>query len=214
MEKGLAACLIFACLAFFLTALTQPSFGATCPSSLQYAQITYNHQLLNQYVTTGTFSQASGVTGSVGIKITPAGIANAGSNYLQRTIDLVYTTSDCDCLSETAYFQVTVTVTGACVNGVLDMQISEVYPDSSALVTCTGGDSCPSYTQLFPGSTTNFTLKMTYAEGTNVTQPYQCPSCSGIYSWTLHFQSGPPEDDIPLAPIVPLLNLLLHEANR
>lgn len=186
-----------------------------CPSSSSYAIIYYNHQLLNQYVTTGTWSQAFGLSGPVGIKISPTGIVNAGNNLLNRTIDLVYTTPDCDCLSDTAESQVTVTITGSCVNGTLKMNIQEVYPDSSALVTCTGDNSCPVYTQPYPGTTTTFNLNMSYFNENTVLQPYTCPNCSGTYSWRLQFTDEPPPfDDINPVSIVPLLHLLLRQANQ
>ena len=187
--------------------------AASCPAGKRYATINYNHQLLNQYVAAGTYSQAFGLTGAVGIQISPAGIVNAGNNKLTRTIDLVYTTSDCDCLAETATSQVTVTVSGSCANGTLNLQINEVYPGSSALVTCTGDESCPIYTQTYPGSTNSYTMNMNYVDGATITQPYQCPNCSGMYSWRLQFTSEPP-DDIQPVPLAPLLQLMLLQENK
>lgn len=188
--------------------------AAVCPGTDSYAMIYYNHQLLNQYVSRGTFSQTSGLTGPVGIKIGPSGIVNAGNNILNRTIDLVITSADCDCLAETAESQVTVTVTGTCADGTLHMQIQEVYPPSSALVTCTG-DDCPIYTQPYPGSTNSFDMDMAYIDGNLITQPYDCPNCSGMYSWRLQFTSKPPPaDDIQPVPLAPLLHLMLRRANQ
>ena len=212
--KAVTGVLFFCCI-WVLTFAVQQVYAAACPGSDRYALIYYNHQLLNQYVSTGTWSQAFGLTGPVGIKIGPSGITNAGNNMLNRTIDLVYTTSSCDCLSDTAKSLVTVTVTGSCANGVLDMQIHEVYPDSSALVTCTGDDSCPIYTQPYPGTTTDFNLRMNYVDGYTDTQPYTCPNCSGTYSWRLEFTTEPPSpEDLILVPLVPLLHLLLRQANQ
>jgi hypothetical protein len=186
-----------------------------CPTGTRYAAIQYNHQLLNQYVAVGTFSQASGLSGLVGIQVSPSGIVNAGNNMLTRTIDLVYTTPDCDCLADTATSQVTVTITGTCSNGTLNMQVHEVYPESSALVTCTGDDNCPIYTQTYPGSTNSYDLNMNYVDGTTIVQPYSCPDCSGTYSWRLQFTSEPPpEDDVQTVPLAPLLHLMLRQANQ
>ncbi len=189
--------------------------GAACPGSESYGLISYNHQLLNQYVTSGTYSQASGLTGAVGIQISPSGVINAGNTMVNRTIDLVYTTPDCDCLAESALSMVSVSITGTCSNGILNLQIQEVYPESSAAVTCTGDDSCPRYIQTFPGSSNSFSLQMGYANGATVTRPYTCTHCSGIYSWRFQGTSEPPgADDIQPVRIVPLLHLLLHRANQ
>lgn len=194
--------------------LHEIAYTAPCPSSVQYGAITYNHQLLNQTISSGTYSQASGVNGAVGIEISSQGVSNAGNNKLSRTIDLVYTTSSCDCLSETAESLVTVTVSGSCSNGVLLLHFTEVYPDSSALVTCSG-DSCPTYTQQFPGSTNSFDMNIPYVDGQLITQPYTCPNCSGYYSWRLNFLSEPPPPvDIPVTPIAPLLPLMLKQKNQ
>lgn len=194
--------------------LHEIAIGASCPSSSHYGAITYGHQLLNQTIASGTYSQASGVTGAVGIKISPQGVSNAGNNKLARTIDLVVTSSSCDCLSETATSLVTVTISGSCSNGILQLHFNEVYPDSSALVTCSG-DSCPIYTQQFPGSTNAFNMNIPYVDGNLITRPYTCPNCSGLYSWRLNFLSEPPPPvDIHTVPIAPLLNLMLKQSNQ
>jgi len=186
--------------------------AAACPSTESYAMIYYNHQLLNSYVASGTYSQAFGLHGPVGIEISPSGIVTAGNNSLTRTIDLVYTTPNCDCLSDTAESIVTVTINGYCSNGVLYMEIHEVYPNSSALVTCTGDDDCPIYTQPFPGTTNDFNMEIDYINGTTITQPYMCDNCSGTYSWRLQFTEEPPDpDDIDIVPLAPLLHLLLRQ---
>ncbi|WP_028580555.1 hypothetical protein [Desulfogranum japonicum] len=188
--------------------------AASCPVKTSYAGILYNHRLFNTYISSGTYSQASTLTGTVGIQVSPSGVANAGYNKLNRTTELVLTTSSCDCRSEKAESTVSVTVAGSCSQGVLTMNITEVYPNSSAVVTCTGGDSCPTYTQTFPGATVNHTLVMNYVDGTVVIKPYTCSNCSGNYSWTLNFTSGPQEDPvIPLRSIVPPLELLLLQKN-
>ena len=181
--------------------------AAGCPTSSRYAVINYNHQLLNETIGAHIVSQASVLSGPVGIQISPAGIVNAGNNRLYRTIDLFYTTSKCDCLSDTAVSRVTVTVTGTCANGILNMQMHEVYPDSSALVTCTCDDGGGQYTQPYSGYTTSFNLKMDYVNGNTITQPYTCPDCSGTYSWRLQFtQKPPPSDALSVVPLItPLL---------
>ncbi len=209
-KQILTGILFFLCIHSFGT--VQLGNAASCPNNESYGLIYYNHQLLNQTISpSGTYSQASDLSGPVGIEIGPTGVVNAGNNMLNRTINLVYTTSKCDCLSEKAESQVTVTVTGTCANGVLNMQLSEVYPNSSAVVTCTGDDSCPVYTQQFPGSTNNFNMSMDYSDGNTVTQPYSCPNCYGTYSWRLQFSSEPPPpEEVPLAPLVPILHLMLR----
>ena len=213
-KQILTSILFFLCIYCFGT--VHHVEAAVCPTSGSYAIIYYNHQLLNQTVGAGgTVSQASGLSGPVGIKISPAGIVNAGNNTLNRTINLVYTTSDCDCLSDTAESQVTVTVTGTCANGILNMQIIEVYPASSALVTCTCDDGGHQYTQPFIGYTNSHNFKMDYVNGNTITQPYTCPDCSGTYSYRLQFtDEPPPSDDLQPVSIVPLLHLLLHQANQ
>lgn len=206
MVLTLAVCFLF---------LHKNAYSAACPSSVRYGAITYNHQLLNQTIASGTYSQASGVNGVVGIKVSSQGVSNAGNNSLRKTIDLVYTTPSCDCLSDTAESLVTVTVNGSCSNGVLRLNFIEVYPDSSALVTCTGGDSCPIYTQQFIGSTNTFSMDIPYVDGQLITQPYTCPNCSGYYSWRLNFLSEPPPPiDIQTVPIAPLLHLMLKQENQ
>jgi len=186
--------------------------AAVCPTSSSYAIINYNHQRLHRTVgDTGSMSLAFGLSGPVGIKISPAGIVNAGNNTLNRTIDLVHITSKCDCLADTAESRVTVTVTGTCANGILNMQLHEVYPDSSALVTCTCDDGGGQYTQLYQGYTLSLNLKMDYVNGNTITQPYTCPDCSGTYSYRLQFTNEPPPSDaLPLVPLAPLLYLLLR----
>lgn len=203
--------LLVVCCSLFLH---ETGYSASCPSSVHYGAITYGHQLLNQTIASGTYSQASGVSGAVGIKVSSQGVSNAGNNKLNRTIDLVITTSQCDCLSETAASQVTVTISGSCAAGVLRLNFTEVYPDSSALVTCTG-DSCPIYTQQFPGSTNTFSMDIPYVDGNLITRPYTCPNCSGLYSWRLNFLSEPPPPiDIQTVPIAPLLHLMLKQSNQ
>jgi hypothetical protein len=216
MKKGLRIGIFSGCLLAVFTLAPHQAYAAACPNSTKYAQIIYNHQLLNQHVNGGTFSEASGVTGAAGIQISPSGITNAGNAILQRSIDLVFTTEECDCVAETAYAHVTVTVSGKCVNGVLDMQIHEVYEDTSAMVTCAPDDSCPDpYSQPYPGSTTDFSLKMNYVNGTKVVRSYTCPTCIGNYSWTLQFTNEPPpEDEFPPVSLVPILHLMLRQANK
>ena len=53
---------------------------------------------------------------------------------------------------------------------------------------------------------------MNYVDGATVVRPYTCENCSGTYSWRLQFTSEPPPQDIPVAPLVPLLYLLLRQA--
>lgn len=182
--------------------------AAGCPTSSKYAIINYNHQLLNQTVGAHIVSKASGLTGPVGILISIAGkIVNAGNNTIDRTIELAYTTSKCDCLSDTAKSRVKVTVTGTCTNGILNMRIHEMYPDSSATVTCTCDEGGGQYTQPYPGYTSNFNLRMDYVNGNTITQPYTCPDCSGTYSWLLQFTNKPPSPDA--LSIVPFFSPLL-----
>jgi hypothetical protein len=59
------------------------------------------------------------------------------------------------------------------------MQIHEVYPVSSALVTCTCDEGGGQYTQPYLGYINSFNLKMDYVNGNRVTVPYTCPDRSG-----------------------------------
>jgi hypothetical protein len=182
--------------------------ASECPTSSKYAIINYDHQLLNQTIGAHIVSEASGLTGQIGIQISAAGvIVNAGNNTINRTIELVYTTSKCDCLSDIARSRVKVTVTGTCTNGVLGMQLHEVYPTSSAIVTCTCDEGGGQYNQPYPGYTNSFNLKMNYVNGNRITVPYTRPDCSGTYSWHLQFTNKPPSPEI--FPVVPLISPLL-----
>lgn len=181
--------------------------AASCPNNSSYAIIYYGHNTHYTVYSPYYYHQAFTLSGPVGIKISPSGIVNAGNNKLRRTIDLFYTTKDCDCLAETAESEVTVTVTGTCSNGILNMQLHEVYPDSSAPCTCTCPDGGGTYTQIYPGTSSNYNLKMDYSDGTTVTGPPICPNCSGTYSWRLQFTNKPPPSDF--INIVPLIHPLL-----
>ena len=189
-SKVIAGFFIFFCI--LSSAAVQGVNAASCPSTDKYAMLNYNHQLLNQ---TETFSEASRVLGFVGLKIGPSGITNAGNNILQRTVEVQF---DPTCSSR-GESDVTVTVSGSCANGVLNMRIQEVYPE----ITLSG---CLTF--VVPETSTDFILKMDYADGNTEVQPYTCPNCSGTYSWRLQFTEGPPSESLPLAPLVPMLHLL------
>jgi len=213
MKKNATALFIFCCI--WSTAAVHHVQAAACPTSDRYAMVNYNHNLLNRTASpVSTFSQGSSLLGPVGIEIGPAGITNAGNNVVQRTMEVLITDPDCDCHA-TGESNVTVSVQGSCVNGVLNMRMREIYPSMTATGTCVCPDEDPPekpFSIPIPGTTTDHVLTMNYVDGATVVQPYTCDNCSGSYSWRLQFTSEPPPpQEIPLTPLVPLLYLLLQQ---
>ena len=202
--KPLSVALItFSALSFF----TKPAIANNCPTAPQDAAITYNHNLYNQY---GTFIQTSIVTGKVGIEVGPYGIFGNANNILTRTINSYYTTTLCSCRAEEAVSRVIFSAGGFCSDGLLSIDITEVYENSEALMICTGDDSCSSYTQYYPGTTVNHTLLIPFEEDALVEEPYQGMGGSGIYSWRLNFGAAPPPPpDAPRRVNPVIYNLLL-----
>jgi len=183
------AALFFVCI--YMSISAQGTKAATCPSSDRYALLNYDHNLLNQF---GEFSQASRVLGFVGIQIGPSGIVNSGNNVLQRIVEMEVE-SECSSKGES---DVTVTITGECVQGVLNMRIQETYSEITLSGSCGTG-----YVE---ASNTDFQLEMEYTNNTTKTAPYVGATGSGTYSWQLQFtDEPPPAEALPLAPILHLL---------
>jgi len=177
-------------------------YAATCPAHDQYGSINYNHYLRNYSAPAGyIFDQVTTMINPVGINITKTKIVPAGNNKVDKQISQFNSTPQCDCLSQPpAQSMVKVTVTGTCHQGVLNLHIDEVHPESSTSIVCTGDQTCPkSYTQPYPSSTASYDLTIPFVDGATVTQPYTCSNCSGNYSWKLKFTNGP----------VPFLNMSL-----
>ena len=205
-KRILTSILFFLCIYCFGT--VPHVEAAVCPTSTRYAVINYDHWRVHQVDSgTNTVRKSVALYGPVGIKISPAGIVNAGNKTLNRRIDHFSASSSCFCLADLAQSRVTVTVSGACTDGILNMQIHEVYPDSSALVSCACDTGDGQYTQLYPGYTLSFPLIMDYVNGNTIKEPYTCPGCSGTYSYHLQFVNKPPPiDHLVLVPLIfPLL---------
>ncbi len=188
--KMVTAAIFFVCI--FSSISAHRANAATCPASDRYALLNYDHNLLNQE---GEFSLASRVLGFVGIQIGPSGIVNSGNNVLQRMVEMEVE-SVCSSKGES---DVTVTITGECVQGVLNMRIQEIYPEIILSGSCGTGPPVEA-------SNTDFQLEMEYINNTTKTAPYVGAAGSGTYSWQLQFtDEPPPAEALPLAPILHLL---------